>query len=353
MAKEFELNKWIDESLPKFELLGKHIAFIIETLLQQNEVAYLSVSYRTKTKEGIIEKVSRKNYRKPIDELTDVSGVRVILYLESDIAKVSEIIKSTFNIDETNSMSNENRLSSDKIGYRSVHYVCDIGENRIALKEYEYISGLKCEIQIRTMLQHAQAELTHDRNYKLGTNLPLQIQRKINLFSGMLEIADQGFSEIVSSIEKYKELIDSNDLGQLTLQKINSINLYKFVEEITKEMGLELTPVYDWEGDSSKEILEELKFSGLNSFKEITEAIPENYSEVCKLNGVYLNIYAFLRDIMLIHNYEALNRKNSINWVLASESEPDELEKHKKFYSNFMDPNRATQLVQAFTLMGD
>ncbi|HDS2774581.1 TPA: hypothetical protein QIE21_002123 [Enterobacter bugandensis] len=60
MAKEFELNKWIDESLPKFELLGKHIAFIIETLLQQNEIAYLSVSYRTKTKEGIIEKVGRK-----------------------------------------------------------------------------------------------------------------------------------------------------------------------------------------------------------------------------------------------------------------------------------------------------
>lgn len=353
MAKEFDLNKWIDESLPKFELLGKHIAFIIETLLQQNEIAYLSVSYRTKTKEGIIEKVGRKKYRKPVDELTDVSGVRVILYLESDIAKVSEIIKSTFNIDEKNSMSNENRLSSDKIGYRSVHYVCDIGENRIALKEYEYISGLKCEIQIRTMLQHAWAELTHDRNYKLGTNLPLQIQRKINLFSGMLEIADQGFSEIVSSIEQYKELIDNNDLGQLTLQNINSINLYKFVEEITKEMGLELTPVYNWEGDSSKEILEELKFAGLNSFKEITDAIPENYSEVCKSNGGSLNIYSFLRDIMLIHNYEGLARKDSINWVLASESEHDELEQYKKFYSNFMDPNRATQLVQAFTLIGD
>uniref|UniRef100_UPI00396B139D GTP pyrophosphokinase n=2 Tax=Klebsiella/Raoultella group TaxID=2890311 RepID=UPI00396B139D len=172
------------------------------------------VSYRTKTKEGIIEKVDRKNYKNPWKQLTDVSGVRVILYLESDIVRVSEILNSTFNIDNENSMSNESRLSSDKVGYRSVHYVCDIGEKRNVLKEYEYVSGMKCEIQVRTMLQHAWAELTHDRNYKLGANLPLEIKRKINLFSGILEIADQGFSEIVNSIEEYKESLSKEDLEQ-------------------------------------------------------------------------------------------------------------------------------------------
>lgn len=353
MTKESGINKWIDDSQPKFELLGKHIAFIIETLLQQNNIAYLSVSYRTKTKEGIIEKIERKSYRKPTEELTDISGVRVILYLESDIVKVSDVIKSTFNIDEKNSMSNENRLSSDKIGYRSVHYVCDIGENRIALKEYEYISGLKCEIQVRTMLQHAWAELTHDRNYKIGTNLPLQIQRKINLFSGMLEIADEGFSEIVSSIDEYKASIKDNDLEQLTLQEINSINLYKFVQEITKEMDLELSPISNWEGEYAKEILEELKLSGFNNFKEITDAIPENYSEVFKQFGFSTNILGFLRDIMLINNYEKLSKNESINWVLASESEHEELENYIEFYSHFMEPDKASQLVQAFTLMDE
>ncbi|SUQ58734.1 GTP pyrophosphokinase ywaC [Raoultella terrigena] len=350
MSKERELNKWIDDSLPKFELLGKHIAFIIETLLQQNNIVYLSVSYRTKTKDGIIEKIGRKNYRKAMEELTDVSGVRVILYLESDIAKVSDVIKSTFNVDEKNSMSNESRLSSDKIGYRSVHYVCDIGNNRTALKEYEYISGLKCEIQVRTMLQHAWAELTHDRNYKIGANLPLQIQRKINLFSGMLEIVDEGFSEIVKSIDEYRELIKNNGLEQLFTQEMNSINLYKFVQEMTKKMGLELTPVSDWEGENSQEILEELKFSGLNNFKEIADAIPKDYSEVHKEFYSSTNIYGFLRDIMLIHDYEGLVNKSSINWVLASESELEELKKHKDFYSNFMGTDKAEKLVQAFTL---
>ncbi|NEG91665.1 GTP pyrophosphokinase [Leclercia adecarboxylata] len=346
--KEQSINSWIDENLPKFELLGKHIAFIVENLLQQNQVEYLSVSYRTKTKEGILEKIGRKKYKNPIEELTDISGVRVILYLESDIAKVSDVIKSTFSIDVKNSMDNEGRLSSDKVGYRSVHYVCDIGEKRNTLKEYEYISGLNCEIQVRTMLQHAWAELTHDRNYKLGANLPLQIQRKINLYSGMLEIADEGFSEIVNSIEEYKESIRDNDLEELFSQEINSINLLKFVQEITKKIGLDLVPVKDWGGSTTRDIIEELDFVGLNDFKLIADSIPGNYVEVCKEYSPDNNIYGFLRDIMLINNFEGLSRKEPLNWALVGDVDEEDAEHMRKFYSHFMSVEKASLLVRTF-----
>lgn len=346
--KEQSINSWVDENLPKFELLGKHIAFIIENLLQQNQVDYLSVSYRTKTKEGILEKIGRKKYKNPTDELTDISGVRIILYLESDIARVSDVIKSTFNIDVKNSMDNEGRLSSDKVGYRSVHYVCDIGEKRNALKEYEYISGLNCEIQVRTMLQHAWAELTHDRNYKLGANLPLQIQRKINLYSGMLEIADEGFSEIVNAIEEYKESIKDNDLEELLSQEINSINLSKFVQEISKKIGLELVPVKDWGGSTTRDVIEELEFTGLDNFKLIADSIPDNYVEVCKVHSPENNIYGFLRDVMLINNFEGLSRKEPLNWALVGDEHEEEAEHLREFYSHFMSKEKASQLVHTF-----
>lgn len=346
--KEQSINSWVDENLPKFELLGKHIAFIIENLLQQNQVEYLSVSYRTKTKEGILEKIGRKKYKNPTEELTDISGVRIILYLESDIAKVSDVIKSTFNIDVKNSMDNEGRLSSDKVGYRSVHYVCDIGEKRNALKEYEYISGLNCEIQVRTMLQHAWAELTHDRNYKLGANLPLQIQRKINLYSGMLEIADEGFSEIVNAIEEYKESIRDNDLEELSSQEINSINLSKFVQEISKKIGLDLFPVKDWGGSTTRDIIEELEFTGLDNFKLIADSIPDNYVEVCKSYFPENNIYGFLRDIMLINNFEGLSRKKPLNWALVGDEDEEYAEHMREFYSHFMSEEKALQLVRTF-----
>ncbi|KFC81221.1 GTP pyrophosphokinase [Buttiauxella agrestis] len=346
--KEQSINSWVDENLPKFELLGKHIAFIIENLLQQNQVDYLSVSYRTKTKEGILEKIGRKKYKNPTDELTDISGVRIILYLESDITRVSDVIKSTFNIDVKNSMDNEGRLSSDKVGYRSVHYVCDIGEKRNALKEYEYISGLNCEIQVRTMLQHAWAELTHDRNYKLGANLPLQIQRKINLYSGMLEIADEGFSEIVNAIDEYKESIKDNDLEALLSQEINSINLSKFVQEISKKIGLDLVPVKDWGGSTTRDIIEELEFTGLDNFKSIADSIPDNYVEVCKVHSPENNIYGFLRDVMLINDFEGLSRKESLNWAVVGDEDEEEAEHLREFYSHFMSEEKASQLVRTF-----
>ncbi|MGP9420597.1 GTP pyrophosphokinase [Pseudomonas reactans] len=348
--KESHFDSWINNNLPRFELLGKHIAFIIENLLQQNKIEYLSVSYRTKSKEGILEKVGRKQYKNPIEELTDISGVRVILYLESDIAKVSDIIKSTLHIDDKNSMNNEGRLSSDKIGYRSVHYVCDIGEKRNALEEYEFISGLNCEIQVRTMLQHAWAELTHDRNYKLGANLPLQIQRKINLFSGMLEIADEGFSEIVNSIEEYKESIKDNDLDQLFPQEINSINLYKFVQEISTKIGLKLTPVKDWGGDTTKDIIDELEHCGFNDFKIIADSIPENYAEVSKKFSPFNNIYGFLRDIMLIHDFEKLSKKESLNWALVGDEDDGEADMLRDYYSHFMPKEKASEMLHLFAV---
>ena len=346
--EEQNFNSWIDNNLSKFELLGKHIAFIIENLLQQNKIEYLSVSYRTKTKEGILEKVVRKNYKNPMIELTDISGVRVILYLESDIKKVSDIIKSTFSIDYKNSTDNEGRLSSDKIGYRSVHYVCNIGEKRNSLKEYEYISALNCEVQVRTMLQHAWAELTHDRNYKLGANLPLQIQRKINLYSGMLEIADEGFSEIVSSIEEYKNSIKSNGLEQFFSQEINSINLKEFVHQLAGKIGLKLNPVKAWGGKITKDIIEELKYAEMSDFKLLANSIPKDYAKVSNELTPDNNIYGFLRDLMLINNYEGLNRKRPINWALVTDENDDEAEEMIHFYSHFMPKEKAERLVSTF-----
>lgn len=347
--KEEKFESWVDENLPKFELLGKHIAFIIENLLQQNKINYLSVSYRTKTKEGILEKITRKKYKDPSVEITDISGIRVILYLESDIMKVSEIIKSTFHVDDKNSVDNFGRLSSDRIGYRSVHYVCDIGENRNNLKEYEYLSGLKCEVQVRTMLQHAWAELTHDRNYKLGTSLPLPIQRKINLFSGMLEIADEGFSEIVSAIEEYKESIENDDLEKLFTQEINSLNLYKFVQEIAKKIGLNVEDVKDWGSTTTQDIISELQICGLNNFKTLYDSVPDNYAKICLDYYPNTNIYGFLRDIMLINNFEALNSKTDLNWALVGDEEEVEADKLRKFYSHFMPKDKAAQMVHLFS----
>lgn len=345
-----EINDaWILSTLPKYDLLGKCVTFILENLLQQNSIDYLSVSYRTKTKNGIYEKIKRKKYSNPKHQITDFSGIRIILYFESDINKVCELISSTFNIDSENSIDNETRLSIDKIGYRSVHYVCDIGPNRQDLVEYEYIAGLKCEIQVRTMLQHAWAELTHDRNYKLGMNLPVSIERKINLYSGMLELADQGFSEIIASINKYRTSLEQENLLSSHSQSIDSISLIEFTKQASKELGIYLEELGAWAERHIDNVLNELKFMGVDTFNELKELIPPHYAEVFREFDEESNGIGFIRDLLLIKDFRQLHMCPGLDWgVLDDPQDIKELHHKTNYFSKFMDSNDAKELIKTF-----
>ena len=47
-----------------------------------------------------------------------------------------------------------------------------LGSNRRKLSEYKKFDGLVAEIQIRTVLQHAWAEIEHDIRYKSTSTIP-------------------------------------------------------------------------------------------------------------------------------------------------------------------------------------
>src|SRR5262249_23720633 len=153
-------------------------------------IAFLNVTSRVKDLQSTLEKIGRKAYTNPKIQLTDLSGIRVVTYLEGDVAQVSKIVRSLFEIDEGNSLDRAAILGSDRIGYRSTHFVCTLGKARATLPENESIGELKFEVQVRTVLQHAWAELAHDRSFKFGAVLPQKIARKLNLHSGLLEIVD-------------------------------------------------------------------------------------------------------------------------------------------------------------------
>src|SRR5262249_14104459 len=154
------------------------------------------VSCRVKSIESAIEKIARKEYTNPVKQITDLSGIRVITYLEEQVSAVSAVVKELFEVDAKNSLDRTEILGEDRVGYRSTHFVCKLGKKRLQLPEYQALGDLKFEIQIRTVLQHAWAELAHDRSFKFGAALPAIIQRKLNLYSGLLEIADSAFDEI-------------------------------------------------------------------------------------------------------------------------------------------------------------
>jgi hypothetical protein len=61
------------------------------------------------------------------------------------------------------------------------------------------------EIQIRSILQHAWAEIEHDLGYKSKEAAPSVIRRRLSRLAGLLELADDEFSRIRDDVERYRQ----------------------------------------------------------------------------------------------------------------------------------------------------
>ncbi|WP_010606847.1 GTP pyrophosphokinase [Pseudoalteromonas maricaloris] len=305
-------HNWIDNSLPLHKRLTESVVTIIENLLKSQNIDYLAVSGRTKDRKSALEKIKRKGYKDPSVQMTDLSGIRIILYFESDVEKVSKLIEQSFCVDSENSLNQDDLMSSDQIGYRSVHFVCDLGEGRGTLPEFSGLANLKFEFQVRTVLQHAWAELAHDRNYKLAGKLPTKLERQLYLYAGMLEIADRGFDEISSEIDKYIEQVDKkSDSGDLDLE-IDSISLKRFVQSWAEKEDLALNKVPKNYND---EVINELSQFGINSLEELNALIPSGYAEAMKRIGYSSNLLGVVRDWMVINNFRKFHEDVEFNWV--------------------------------------
>ncbi|MBF0354425.1 MAG: RelA/SpoT domain-containing protein [Alphaproteobacteria bacterium] len=101
-------------------------------------------------------------------DIKDLAGCRAIFYTNTDVARMisSGIIHQNFEVDEVK-IHHPSRTAEEAAQlYISNHYIVKLKPERLALAEYAQFSGMRCEIQIQTILNHAWAEMAHDTIYK-------------------------------------------------------------------------------------------------------------------------------------------------------------------------------------------
>lgn len=202
-------------------------------------------------------------------------------------------------------------MSSDQIGYRSVHYVCDLGERRNGLPEFSGLGGLKFEVQVRTVLQHAWAELAHDRGYKFSVKLPKSLERQLYLYAGMLELADRGFDELSNKIDQYVEDVDKkSDSGDLNLE-VDSISLQAFVKAWAEREGVNLR---EFPANFMGELIDEMNKFGIYTLDGLNKIIPPAYGKVLRDGKGESNVLGLVRDWMVIHDYKRFYEDVDFNW---------------------------------------
>lgn len=295
-----QLLHWYHGEKPVFEALARSASNILQNLLNKANVPLVSVSTRVKTSESLLGKLKRKRYKNPATEITDFVGLRVITYTEDDVRKVCEIIKSSFEVDLSKSVDKSEELEVDQIGYRSFHFICTLGKQRVTLPEFELFAGRLFEVQIRTVLQHAWAEVEHDRNYKFAGGLPTQLKRRLYLISGLLEVGDRELNQLSRDIDQYTASINAKEAsdGSLADEELSSITLIAKYPELTKPLKNVRVRI-DVGGELLATVVEECRLFGLHSVKDLNSIFTADFLAAIDKTSSNESFVGLTRDAMM------------------------------------------------------
>jgi len=197
------------ELAPKYKRLSDNISNCLSGFLREQEIPIFSVESRIKDEQSFLNKVSRKGYSNPTEEIEDIVGVRVICYYQEDIEAICKIVNSKFNV-----CSKENKLEQlnhDQFGYSSYHYIVKLKEEWLEHPVAKGLNDLKAEIQIRTMLMHTWSAISHKLLYKQESDVEPKFKRKLNRLSALIELADEQFNAIKNEKVMFQNTISVPD----------------------------------------------------------------------------------------------------------------------------------------------
>lgn len=196
---------------PQLLQLDKQVFELLQNTLSHQGIELNSIEHRVKTEASFAGKLERKGEKyHTLNDITDLVGLRIVTFYTDDVDKVAAIVSQLFNVDWGNSVDKRKLHELTSFGYNSLHYICTLKEGSIPF-----------EIQIRTALQHAWSAIEHDIGYKGAVKLPPQFRRQFSRLAGMLELADDEFSRLRTTMTEYRRqvqaLVKSGNLGEVSL----------------------------------------------------------------------------------------------------------------------------------------
>ena len=198
-----EIRKLYESYAEYFAIVMENIIDILHAEVKLN--AQPTYKSRVKSFNSYYKKILKLKPEETKDSdslvlLTDMMGIRMICAFLEDMQLGLEQIKKIFEIKEIDVKGADKKFS--EFGYESIHVLIKIPES--CKPKIELFDNLKplgenlvCEIQIRTILQDAWAEVEHELIYKTEFNpLDTPLRRKLASLNAMLTLADITFQEI-------------------------------------------------------------------------------------------------------------------------------------------------------------
>lgn len=295
-----------DEKKTVYDDFSKRCEILLKELLEVEGYRVHSVTSRFKDRDKLREKIERegKSYT-CLSDITDVAGARIITHFEDEVDKVGSLVEREFKIDRSRSIDKRKILDPDRFGYLSLHYICSLNEDRQKLSENRLYDRVCCEIQIRSILQHAWAEIEHDLGYKPNTTVPAPIRRRFSRLAGLLELADQEFESIRNELKAYEARVPEEIRSTPSEVEIDDVSIAAFMrdEPLVRAIDNEIANAADAKIDKSgptanKKLADHLRYTGIATIDALRRGLIENRRIlVCQVKGRQaLSSYSSLRE---------------------------------------------------------
>ena len=291
--------KW-KEDKPIYAGWGKYIVKVISEELERrgkNLDVFLKspAKYRLKDDSSLIDKAfyrPNKTYTNPYKEIEDKVGARFIVLLLDDINVICDIVENCdlWDFDACKHFDKDKEEEPLLFTYQSVHYILR-PKDQIDFEGIIIDPTTPCELQIRTLLQHAHAELTHDAIYKAKKRVQPKVHRTVAKSMALIETTDDFFSQVTNHLN-YGVLQEHR-----IIEKLDSIYL-KFTGIRSNNQKSSLVIWDEFEQLIDSELIDKIKtFIDNTDYQFISQNIKDNYHDnILYQQSTVLFIYWMLKN---------------------------------------------------------
>jgi len=286
----------------------------IDKALKENNLFITGFEARIKTESSLAGKLQLKGSKYlSLDDITDILGARIITFYTDDVDKIAAIITRLFDIDWDNSVDKRKMHQLDSFGYNSLHFICRIPKSIYSDPLHPEINSLRFELQMRTALQHVWATINHDTGYKTGVDIPPQHLRTLNRLAGVLELVDDEFSRLRTSITDYrrqvKELVSSGKFDDVQLDGDSFWNYLKLKPFDGLNKRIAAINQAEIQEASAMPYLALLKNFGFNTLGDVDRFIKSNSEDayqfaILQLGATDIDIIistVAIQDLCIVH----------------------------------------------------
>lgn len=192
----------------------------ITDILMRSGIRPYAVTYRIKDPASLLAKLRFKRYEVPNRQIKDLIGIRIITQYADEVDPIVRALRDApeLIVSKTHSVDKRSALGLRKFGYRSVHLVVRVRKRGGNLNWYQTLKASWFEVQARSVLEHAWAEIEHHVAYKSGVNYPDDFTRTFAALAGTLELLDRQFMGLrqmqADLIDRYRRrYLDGQDMA--------------------------------------------------------------------------------------------------------------------------------------------